>query len=99
MAAAFEERRDYVVDRLAEIPGVSAPPPEGAMYAFVDVSALAGTSMEIARRLLEEYGVVTAPGGGFGEAGEGYLRLSFANSLENIERGLDRFERMVREEL
>jgi aspartate aminotransferase len=99
MAAAFEERRDYVVDRLAEIPGVSAPPPEGAMYAFVDVSALAGTSMEIARRLLEEYGVVTAPGGGFGDAGEGYLRLSFANSLENIERGLDRFERMVREEL
>ena len=99
MAAAFEERRDYVVDRLAAIPGVSAPPPEGAMYAFVDVSGLPGTSVEIAERLLEEYGVVTAPGDGFGAAGEGYLRLSFANSRERIERGLDRFERMVREEL
>ncbi len=99
MAAAFEKRRDYVVDRLAALPGVSAPTPEGAMYAFVDVSALPGTSEAVAVRLLEEYGVVTAPGGGFGDAGEGHLRLSFANSLGDIERGLDRFERMVREEL
>lgn len=99
MIAAFERRRDCVVDRLAGIPDVSAPPPEGAMYAFVDVSRLPGTSKEIAVRLLEEYGVVTAPGEGFGEAGRGYLRLSFANSRERIERGLDRFERMVRAEL
>jgi len=99
MAAAFQERRDYVVDRLAEVPAVSAPPPEGAMYAFVDVGALSGTSEAIAGRLLEEYGVVTAPGGGFGDAGEGYLRVSFANSLDRIEVGLDRFEQLVRDEI
>jgi aspartate aminotransferase len=99
MAAAFGERRDHVVERLSEMPAVSAPPPEGGMYAFVDVSALPGTSEAIAGRLLEEYGVVTAPGDGFGDAGEGYLRLSFANSRERIDVGLDRLERMIREEL
>lgn len=98
MKAAFEERRDFVVERVAEMPVVSCPRPEGAFYAFLDVSNLPGTSFEIAKRLLSEYGVVTAPGDGFGDAGEGYLRISFANSLERIEEGLDRIEEMVREE-
>lgn len=99
MYEAFEERRDYVVERIDSIPGVSAPRPEGAFYAFLDVSALEGTSLEIAKRLLRDYGVVVAPGGGFGEAGEGYLRLSFANSLDRLEAGFDRIEAMVRNEL
>ena len=99
MYDAFKERRDYVVERLDAIPGISAPRPEGAFYAFLDVGALEGTSLEIAKRLLTEYGVVVAPGGGFGEAGEGYLRLSFANSLDRLELGLDRIEAMVRDEL
>ncbi|MEY7848299.1 pyridoxal phosphate-dependent aminotransferase [Natrarchaeobius sp. A-rgal3] len=99
MKTAFRERRDYVVDRLESIPHVSADRPEGAFYAFVDVSALEGTSMEIARRLLSEYDVVTAPGTAFGDGGEGYLRLSFANDRERLALGLDRIETMVRREL
>jgi aspartate aminotransferase len=98
MKAAFEERRDYVVERVAEMPVASCPRPDGAFYAFLDVSDLPGGSFEIAERLLSEYGVVTAPGDGFGDAGEGYLRLSFANSLDRIEAGLDRIEEMVRAE-
>jgi aspartate aminotransferase len=94
----FRERRDYVVDRVAEIPNVSCPKPEGAIYAFLDVSSFEGSSFEIAKRLLEEYGVVTAPGSGFGDVGEGYLRISFANSLERIREGFDRIERMSRDE-
>lgn len=98
MYRAFEERRDYVLKRLQDIPGISCPRPEGAFYAFPDVSALDGTSFEIAERLLDEYGVVAAPGSGFSDAGEGHLRFSFANSLERLEVGMDRFEEMVRDE-
>ncbi|EJN57274.1 pyridoxal phosphate-dependent aminotransferase [Halogranum rubrum] len=95
MKAAFERRRNAVIERINELPSVSMTPPEGAFYAFVDVSALPGSSVEIAERLLSEYDVVAAPGSAFGDAGEGYLRFSFANDLERIELGLDRFERMV----
>jgi aspartate aminotransferase len=98
MRDAYERRRDYVVERVAEMPVVSCPKPEGAFYAFLDVSDLSGDSFAVAKRLLSEYGVVAAPGDGFGEAGEGYLRLSFANSMERIEEGLDRIERMVEDE-
>ncbi|PSP54833.1 aminotransferase class I/II [Halobacteriales archaeon QS_1_67_19] len=98
MKAAYEDRRDLVVDRVAEMPVVSCPRPEGAFYAFLDVSDLSGTSFEVAKRLLSERGVVVAPGDGFGDAGEGYVRISFANSRERIETGLDRIEAMVREE-
>ncbi|WP_332897346.1 pyridoxal phosphate-dependent aminotransferase [Haladaptatus sp. CMSO5] len=99
MKAAFERRRDAVVERIHEYPTVSMTPPEGAFYAFVDVSALPGSSLEVAERLLFEYDVVAAPGSAFGDAGEGYLRFSFANDLERIELGLDRFERMVETEV
>ncbi|WP_458206145.1 pyridoxal phosphate-dependent aminotransferase [Haladaptatus sp. NG-SE-30] len=98
MRAAFRERRDFLVERIEDIPEIFCPRPEGAFYAFLDVSVFDGTSFEIAKRLLTEYGVVTAPGGGFGDAGEDYLRLSFANSMERIELGLDRLERMVEDE-
>ncbi len=98
MYAAFRERRDYLTERVDEIPHISCPKPEGAFYAFLDVSELDGSSFDIAERLLTDYGVVTAPGGAFSDAGEGYLRLSFANSLERIELGLDRIERLVRDE-
>ena len=98
MKAAFEERRDYVVERVEGMPVVTCARPEGAFYAFLDVSDLPGTSLEVAKRLLSEYGVVAVPGEGFGDAGAGYLRLSFANSLERIELGMDRIEEMVRAE-
>ncbi|SFR44471.1 pyridoxal phosphate-dependent aminotransferase [Halogeometricum limi] len=98
MKSAFERRRDRFVARLGEIPRVSMARPEGAFYAFVDVSALSGTSMDVAERLLFDYDVVAAPGSAFGDAGEGYLRFSFANDVERIDAGLDRFEAMVRAE-
>ena len=98
MYAAFRERRDYLTERVAEIPHISCPRPEGAFYAFLDVSELDGSSFDIAERLLSDYGVVTAPGGAFSDAGEGYLRLSFANGLDRIELGLDRIEALVRDE-
>ena len=95
MREAFADRREYVLDRIDDIEGVSAAPPEGAFYAFVDVSALAGSDTEIAKRLLADRGVVTAPGSAFGAGGAGHLRLSFANGLDRLEIGLDRFEAMV----
>ncbi|SIQ91150.1 aspartate aminotransferase [Haladaptatus litoreus] len=98
MRAAFRERRNYLVNRVEEIPHVSCPRPDGAFYAFLEVSELGGTSADVAERLLSEYGVVTAPGTAFGDAGEGYLRLSFANSMERIELGLDRLAAMVEDE-
>jgi len=89
MYDAFERRRDYVVDRIAGIDGLSAPRPEGAFYAFLDPEGVTD-SLSFARYLLEEHGVVLAPGSGFGAAGEGRLRLSFAASMDRLEAGLDR---------
>ncbi|MFC7138726.1 pyridoxal phosphate-dependent aminotransferase [Halosimplex aquaticum] len=95
MKAAFRERRDYVMGRIEDIPRISVARPDGAFYAFVDVSALDGSSGAVAERLLTEHGVVTAPGSAFGAGGEGHLRLSFANGLDRLELGLDRLEAMV----
>ncbi|QLG60455.1 pyridoxal phosphate-dependent aminotransferase [Halorarum salinum] len=94
MYEAFRERRDYVADRLADMDGVTAPRPEGAFYAFLDPET-DEASLPLAKRLLEEGDVVLAPGDGFGEAGRGQLRLSFANSLERLELGLDRIEATI----
>ena len=89
MYDAFRRRRDYVVDRIADIDGLSAPRPEGAFYAFLDPDVEA-ESLSFAKYLLTDHGVVLAPGSGFGTAGEGRLRLSFANSMDRLEEGLDR---------
>ena len=94
MSDAFERRRDYVVDRIAETDGLDCPRPEGAFYAFLDID-LPGSSLDVAKQLLTEYGVVLAPGGGFGDAGEGRLRLSFAASVDRLEEGFDRIERAL----
>lgn len=91
MYAAFAERREYVADRLDAMEGVTAPRPEGAFYAFLDPEGY-DDSMALAKRLVREAGVVLAPGSGFGDAGSGKLRLSFANSMERLEEGLDRLE-------
>lgn len=98
MRESFRERRDYMVERIAEIPDISCVEPDGAFYLFVDVSNLEKSSLDIAKRLLYDYGVVTAPGSGFGDAGEGYLRMSFANGMNRLETGLDRFAAFVRDE-
>lgn len=98
MAAAFRDRRDYAVDRIDELPGLTCPTPAGGFYAFVDVSVLEGSSFDVAERLLREYDVVTVPGEGFGDSGENHLRLSFATGMDRLEIGFDRIERMVHDE-
>jgi aspartate aminotransferase len=98
MLDAFSERRDYVVERIEEIDGIDAAEPQGGFYVFLDVRELEGSSLDIAERLLTEYNVVTVPGSGFGDAGDGYLRLSFANSIDRLEEGFDRIAAMVEAE-
>jgi aspartate/methionine/tyrosine aminotransferase len=88
MMAEFERRRSAVVEGLNALPGVSCVTPEGAFYAFPNIT---GTGMEakaVADRLLSEAGVAVLAGTAFGAYGEGYLRLSYANSLENIAEAL-----------
>ena len=98
MVAAYERRRDCVINRVEEWPKVHCVPPEGTFYAFLDVRAFDEPAMDLALRLLEEYGVSTTPGTAFGAGGEGHLRLSYTTDMERLERGLDRIERAVRNE-
>jgi aspartate/methionine/tyrosine aminotransferase len=88
MVAAYRRRRDLLVNGLNAIPGISCQIPQGAFYAFPNVKDLGISSAELANYILEEAGVALLPGTAFGEYGEGYLRLSYANSLENLERAM-----------
>jgi aspartate aminotransferase len=90
VVAEFRRRRNRIVEGLNAIPGVRCPMPRGAFYAFPNIQALGRPSAKLADLLLEEGGVAVLPGTAFGRNGEGYLRLSYANSLENIERALER---------
>ena len=95
MVEEFRKRRDVFVDGLNSIPGICCLKPAGAFYLFPNVSALGKTSQEIADRLLNEAGVAVLPGSAFGRNGEGFLRLSFANSLSNIETATERIRKFV----
>ncbi|MCS0497467.1 pyridoxal phosphate-dependent aminotransferase [Ancylobacter sp. MQZ15Z-1] len=91
MVAEFDRRRHLVVDGLNALPGVSCTMPKGAFYAFPNITGTGWPSAkELASTLLEKAGVATVGGPDFGIHGEGYIRLSYANSAENIARGLDR---------
>jgi aspartate/methionine/tyrosine aminotransferase len=90
MAAAFDARRRFVVEGLNALPGVSCIVPKGAFYAFPNVSRTGFKAKALASALLEEVGVATIGGPDFGVHGEGYIRLSYANSRENIARALGR---------
>ncbi|MGP7984631.1 pyridoxal phosphate-dependent aminotransferase [Rhodoblastus sp.] len=90
MRAEFDGRRRAVVAGLNRLPGVSAVTPRGAFYAFPNIARTGWRAKLLASALLEEAGVATIGGPDFGVHGEGYLRLSYANSLENIERALAR---------
>ncbi len=90
MRAKFDGRRRAVVAGLNRLPGVSAVTPRGAFYAFPNIARTGWRAKLLASALLEEAGVATIGGPDFGVHGEGYLRLSYANSLENIERALAR---------
>lgn len=90
--AELEEKRYELVDGLSEIPGVSCPKPEGAFYAFPDVSNFRMDEKELADYLLEEAGIAVLPGTAFGEGGEGYLRLCYASPRSLLKKGLERIE-------
>lgn len=87
---AFRRRRDLIVNGLNEIDGVSCLLPKGAFYAFPNITGTGKSSREFADILLEEHGVAALAGTSFGAAGEGYLRLSYANSETNLEKALHR---------
>jgi aspartate/methionine/tyrosine aminotransferase len=95
MVAEFKRRRDIVVKGLNELPGVTCRSPRGAFYVFPNVKGLKRPSSEVAETLLQEAGVATLSGTAFGEHGEGYLRLSYANSEANLRKALDRMRPVV----
>lgn len=90
MVTEYQRRRDVIVDGLNAIPGFTCQKPQGAFYVFPNITATGRNSTELANFLLEKAGVALLPGNAFGQYGEGYLRLSYANSIENIEKGLER---------
>ena len=88
MKEAFRERRDWLVDALNAIPGISCIKPNGAFYAFPNISSFGLTSFDFCDRLLTEAGVAAAWGTSFGACGEGYFRLSYATSLDNLKEAV-----------
>jgi aspartate/methionine/tyrosine aminotransferase len=94
MVEQYQRRRDLLVDGLNELPGITCQKPQGAFYAFPNVRGTGRSSGELASLLLE-HGVAVLPGSAFGEHGEGYLRMVFANSPENLSRALERMQRAL----
>jgi aspartate/methionine/tyrosine aminotransferase len=90
MVAAFAERRKVVIKELNDIPGFRCVEPGGAFYAFPNTSGTGLTSRQLEAKLLDEAGVATLSGTSFGAEGEGFLRFSYANSLENIRAAMER---------
>ena len=90
MVAEFDKRRKVVVAGLNKLPGVSCATPKGAFYAFPNVSRTGWKAKPLATSLLEDAGVAIIGGPDFGILGEGYIRVSYANSTENILKALDR---------
>jgi aspartate/methionine/tyrosine aminotransferase len=95
MVAEFRRRRSLVVDGLNAIEGVTCALPEGAFYAFPNIRDTGMKSREAADALLYEAGVAVLSGTSFGANGEGYLRLSYANSYENLEKALERMRAVL----
>jgi aspartate aminotransferase len=90
MCAKFKQRRDIMVTGLNQIKGFSCRLPKGAFYVFPNIQKTEWPSKKLADALLDEAGVAALSGTAFGDFGEGYLRFSVANSIENIEKALDR---------
>ncbi|HWW93368.1 MAG TPA: pyridoxal phosphate-dependent aminotransferase [Vicinamibacteria bacterium] len=95
MVAEFRRRRDAIVEGLRTVPGVQCVRPSGAFYVFPNITGTGYSSRALADRLLEEAGVACLSGTAFGEFGEGHLRFSYANSMENIEEALGRMRRLL----
>ncbi|MDJ0980880.1 MAG: pyridoxal phosphate-dependent aminotransferase [Kiloniellales bacterium] len=90
MVAAFDQRRQVVTREIASVPGLSCVEPAGAFYAFPNIKATGLSAKQLETGLLEEAGVATIAGTSFGQHGEGFIRLSYANSVENIRAAMSR---------
>ena len=97
MNAEFQKRRDHFVEGLNRIDGIRCLLPKGAFYVFPDIRELGIPSRDVGRRLLDDHGVAALSGTAFGEIGEGHIRFSYANSIENLDKALDRVDTFVRE--
>ncbi len=95
MAAEFDKRRKVVVEGLNKLPGVSCRTPKGAFYAFPNIKETGWKAKALASTLLEETGVATTGGPDFGILGEGYMRISYANSTPNIQKALGRMDEFL----
>lgn len=95
MVAEYQRRRDAMVAGLKAIPGVICECPQGAFYTFPNIKSFGLTSSEMASLILEKAGVAVLPGSAFGEYGEGYLRLVYSNSIENINQAIDRIRQAL----
>ncbi len=94
MRGEFERRRDYMVERINVMKGISCRKPDGAFYIFCDISRIGMSSIALAGRLLEEAKVAVIPGGPFGA--DLFIRLSFATGMQTIKKGLDRIEEWIK---
>jgi len=99
MCSEFQRRRDNMVDRLNRIQGFSCRLPKGAFYVFPNITATGWPSKKLADALLDQAGVACLSGTSFGAFGEGYLRFSIANSMDNINKALDRIEDWTKKNL
>ncbi|MEP7454347.1 pyridoxal phosphate-dependent aminotransferase [Phyllobacterium sp. SB3] len=95
MCKAFDNRRKIVVDGLNSLPGISCATPKGAFYAFPNIKETGWPAKKLAAALLDDAGVALIGGPDFGILGEGYIRLSYANSEENIIRAIERIEKFL----
>ncbi len=95
MRSEYRDRRDIVVEGLNSIEGVECVEPKGAFYVFPNIEGLGMDSMEFCKYLLKNASVATTPGSAFGPAGEGHIRMSFANSIDRIEEALERLEKAI----
>jgi len=95
MVEAFRQRRDVIVDGLNQIPGFRCLRPKGAFYVFPNIEGTRKSSREMQDFLLNEAGVASLAGTSFGEYGEGFVRFSYANSVENIQRALSRISQAM----
>ncbi|MBV8194705.1 MAG: pyridoxal phosphate-dependent aminotransferase [Candidatus Dormibacteraeota bacterium] len=95
MVKVFEHRRDLVVDGLNAIPGVHCARPQGAFYAFPNITGTGLDEHELADRLLTEAGVAVLPGTAFGAAGKGFIRLAYTQSEDELKKGLERIKKFV----
>jgi len=94
MMEEFTKRRDLVVEGLNSLPGITCPEPKGAFYAFPNIRATGLSSQEFAEKAMYDAGVALLAGTAFGQYGDGYVRISFANSQENLQEAIERL-RMI----